>query len=542
MAERFREQRQQISGRLDTTGTEGTQTLANALRSFSRAAGEERKERVVRRSLRAGQEEGAKGNVLTRGEFSLADQAFNKGLRAAYIAETDKDVRENINRLEVENALDPQKFEASVIAMEQGLIQGIEDSEIVEGIRLSVQEQGESAMQRITQARRKRDRDLAWTSITGEVTELDIEAQQKASEGDFVGAATSLIKGFSLLDEAAASGFISFEVAENRKKKMEKASTINQIRYEVERDFEGLESFGAAIGRLEDRNIPKDFTPQEWESTKKQIQNDLKAGIDRDYLQDAEDAKALKESQEFNFDTAYIDMINGDLTSMDIRNMALKGEISGAQAVKLSDRLSLKGRGIDSPTIVNDIERKLSVGDYKGARDVINNNWGSDLTDDTARKLLQRIDAETDPASLLSDPGVNRERNSLKMLLGFQDQFSAFFDPAQQQRIELALDEYNVRVAAGDDPRAVKFDLLNKNVNPSDRFEALRNPRFSDQKEDIGLNVRNLQKAFDKGQLSQAELNTELRYLKEVLEPALKAKREYESILSENSKQVKAAQ
>ena len=182
------------------------------------------------------------------------------------------------------------------------------------------------------------------------------------------------------------------------------------------------------------------------------------------------------------------------------------------------------------------------MGDYKGARDVINNNWGSDLTDDTARKLLQRIDAETDPASLLSDPGVNRERNSLKMLLGFQDQFSAFFDPAQQQRIELALDEYNVRVAAGDDPRAVKFDLLNKNVNPSDRFEALRNPRFSDQKEDIGLNVRNLQKAFDKGQLSQAELNTELRYLKEVLEPALKAKREYESILSENSKQVKAAQ
>ena len=277
----FAEPRGQISSPASTASPDATRQLANILDGFSTFAGKERAKVVERKSLAAGFQAGLKKDLPTESEFNIANQAFNKGLRTAYLAESDSDIRQTIGRLASEHPLDPEGFETGVFAFEEGLLKDIPDEELRIGLTQNIRQRGEAAFTQIANARRDHDRAVAWDATNKEIDVLNIEAQEFAASGDFLQSGLSMLKAFNYLDNSVEAGQIDLETASKRKRLIERDATIETIRFEVERDFKTLDSFGKALSRLEDRNKPKDFTEKEWITTKNQLEADLKNRIDR---------------------------------------------------------------------------------------------------------------------------------------------------------------------------------------------------------------------------------------------------------------------
>lgn len=531
----------QATGELSTTGADATRRLSNILGEFSQLAGKERAKVVQRKSLAAGREAGAKGLLPTESEFNLANQAFNIGLRNSYLAEVDGDIRQSIGRMADENPLNPEAFENAVFALEEGLLKGIDDEEIRAGITQNIRQRGEAAFLNISNAKRSHDRAVSWDRTNTEINELNIEAQENMAAGDVIQSGIAIVKAFNFLDEAVKAGQIDLETATKRKRKIERDATIESIRFEVERDFQSLDSYGKALQRLEDRNKPDSFTEQEWIDTKDQIEADLKNSIDRRQLDEANQVKILDGEQKANFDRSYVQMVSGNITGIQIKRMAEDGEITGIQMNKLLDRLSSKGRGFDDPLIVNEVSQLIAANQISAANKLIQDNWGTNLTDSTSIDLFSRVETEGDPESILGSPEAKRWRRSLQIFLG-QEGLLTKFDFGVSSRIERATIEYNDLVANGGDPRSSMNSILQKNQTPDKAFEGLRNVRFSDQKDDSKAIVKSLTKARDAGHITEAEYQSELDYLFEVIEPARNIKNDYNKFLQDNSKQVKAAE
>jgi len=531
----------QATGRLDVSGADATRQLSSLLSDFSSRIGEERREVVVKQSLSSGIEAGQQLQQPRKNEFTLANQAFNQGLRSSYLAETDSDIRRTIGRLAAEHPLDPISFENGVLAMQDGLLKDVEDQELRRNIEANIAERGESAFLNISNAKRDHDMALSWSHLDDEINNLTIESQRFAADGDSLSSAISVIKAFDYLDKSVDSGLINLETADKRKRQIERDAAIEEIRFETRTDFETLDSFGKAMERLESKKPPNGFTEKEWINTKDQIESDLKSRISRMQLDEANERNLLKSEQDSNFNQVLIDLTKGDIDGIEIVNMAERGEITADQMNKALDRLSSKGRGVDSPEIENQIQVAISRGNLAQANSIVMANWGTNLTDGSARMWLAKTEQEGDSTSPLNTSDAKRFKKSLKTFIGFKDSMSGFFDPARQVRWGIALLKYDDAVLNGEDPRATMNRLVQDFTSPEERYEAMRNPRFG-EKEDIKGSLLNLQKAFKTNNITKKEFDTEVNYIRKELIPAMELKNQYNTWISDNAKQIKATE
>jgi len=531
----------QVSGQISSAGPDATRQLSNLLNDFSQAAGIERTKQVERKSLAAGFQAGLKGDLPSGVEFNVANQAFNRGLRVSFLAEADGDIRTTINRLAGEHPLDPQAFENGVFAFEEGMLKNIPDDELRAGLTQNIRQRGEAAFTTIANAKRDHDKAVSWNAINTEVMGLNIEAQEFASAGDLLESGISMVKAFNYLDQAVVAGQIDLETATKRKRLIQRDATIESIRFEVERDFKSMDSFGEALSRLEDRNKPKDFTEKEWINVKNQLETDLKNRIDRQQIDESNQDTLLKAEQDSNFNDLQIGIVTGEVTTSQITQMAANGEITGDQMVKLQNRMTSRGRGADDPLIINQINRMIIADNFAGANDLINTNWGTNLTDAKALDLYRMVANESDPDGLIGSQEAKNWKTTLRRFMG-EASLLQKFEGNLARKIENATIEYNDLVAGGTDPRTAYNMILQKHKTPTEIFEGMRDPRFSTQKTDIPGTVKNLSKALKLNHISKAEYDSEISYIKNRLQPALQLSTDFDNLTQINSKQVKAAE
>ena len=173
---------------MDTSGADVSRKLSQTLQSFSNYAGQERREIVQEESLIAGMEAGQRGELPTESEYTSASKAFNRGLRASYIAETEGDIRDNVMRIAGENELNPVGFESAALAWEKETLNGIADPRLKASIRQKIREKSSTAYLNIATQAQERANEKSLFLINKEQYQLDLDAQDMAEGGDEIGA------------------------------------------------------------------------------------------------------------------------------------------------------------------------------------------------------------------------------------------------------------------------------------------------------------------------------------------------------------------
>lgn len=537
---RFQESQKRVGAQLDTSGADVARSLAQSLNNFSDFAGGERREIVEKESLAAGLLAGSEGQLPRKNEFSVASKAFNRGLRASYLAEVQTDIRSNMGRIAQENALNPKGFENAALAWEAKTLEGIEDAQLQVSIKNDIRNRSSSLYQNIADAKFKAEREEAIFITNNEIFSLDQEIQGFASEGDEVGVADNILRAWSLIDEQVESGFKDLETGQTEKIELQKNAHKELALSKLYSDFESMDSFDKAVQVLEDGPNIKNMTNEEMRSFKQTAELELKRRIDRENLDEANNDKLSDDEQKANYNAAQFSLLMGELGPNDLKELGKSGAINGDQALDLANKMGSHGRGIDSPVIENQVTSLILKGDYQTALSVVNQNIGSNLSDATARGYMEKLQQYTEEGSILTDPKVNRFRQHLKTSIGYKDSMSGFFDPAMQQRWGAALLKFDDAVEAGENPRAAFFRITNDFTTPEQRFEAMRNPYGSDNKDDLNTSLENLLRAKDEGLINEDRYNKELKYLMQELMPAQKAAGAWVSIVNNEPKLEKA--
>lgn len=533
---RYQEENAQLQQMPDTGAADVATNLANKLSAFSQLAGQERAKVVEKESLAAGMLAGMDKQQPTKTEYSLASQAFNRGLRASYLAEMQTDIRENIGRISSKHPLDPVSFENAALAWENETLNSIDDIELKANIKTAIRQQSYSAYNSIADQARKNALEQMLVTTNRELNALDSEGQAAGYAGDYNASADAVLKAFDVVDEQFNSGLIDADAANTKKIGIQKRAEVERVAGQVYRDFQNLDSFDQALQIMEQKETPVNFNEQEWRDTKQRIYTDLKQKIDRENLDETNNQKFSDEEQKANFETLMGGLIGGTLDGGTITSWLNSGKINGTQAVQLADKMGSRGFGIDKPEVMNQFELAMLDGNYKQARQIVFDNTGSSITTQTAGEYMRRLRERGDTSLLINSQEGKRYLQHLRGFIGYKDSMSSFFDPYQQQRWEMAILEYEDKVNAGADPRATMFEVVNNYTTPEQRFEGMRNPISADSKDDLPGAMVKLKQMRESNTITEKQYLEEIKYIKDQLIPAKQSNDAWNRMLTENNK------
>ena len=131
--QRFDQQVQLQFGSARTGAAEGLMNLSRKFEGFRQQAFQDRQEKVVQEQTQAGLEAYQKGEKPTfmdedRLIGGVSAKAYNKGLRAAYLASLSNDVREDLANFEREHGSDSIAYQNAVSAHRAALEKEVDPS------------------------------------------------------------------------------------------------------------------------------------------------------------------------------------------------------------------------------------------------------------------------------------------------------------------------------------------------------------------------------------------------------------------------------
>lgn len=205
---------------------------------------------------------------------SKTAEQYNKGVRDAYVLSVDNDNNTEVNRIAQEADGNLDNYE-KVVSEYRNSVLGNVDPVAVNDIKQSLDQmilRGRNQVQRLGVDRQikqdKQARQLATQNYFDESSRL-------TRNGEFEGAQENLLKARASLDSMVESGDMSRELADETfmdgKKEVFRQGNKKEILDIAEEDVNLAEQ---NLNKLE-KDIPKDFTPDEWESVIDNIRADV---------------------------------------------------------------------------------------------------------------------------------------------------------------------------------------------------------------------------------------------------------------------------
>lgn len=524
---RFQERPMQVGAQLDTGASTVSNTLASKLDAFSQRAGQFRAQEVERQSLSAGLIAGREKKMPVQNEFSIASKAFNRGLRASYIAEVETDIRSNISRIASENALNPVGFDNASAAWEQETLKGIPDIELQASVQNSIRNQSLTSYQAIAKAKHERDLMEMNSKINGAIEFYISDAETYAQDGDALGASTALTSANSMIDEQIESGMITFDEGDAAKKKNLQQVNIEMLRGNLKRDFDTFDSLGKALQAMEATKPPQGFTEQEWINAKSKVETDFKASLNRQQLDEANMVKVSDEEQEGNADKLWVGVLTGSLDTGQITSALQRGEISSDEAVKLTNRIGTQGIGVDNQGLIQQLEYARDQGDFAKVKQLAKDNWGTNLSGNTAAKWFNVAADGQGSQPVLATPQANDYRGRLKFAMG--DSPFIVIEDKQRLQITNATNEYDNLIAQGVMPRDAMMQTLQNYKTIDQLISAERPPTYMYSGENSDLEALkkaaiNTQNAYNAGQIDKAKYLSEMQQIKKLSDMSKQSK------------------
>jgi hypothetical protein len=228
--------------------------------------------------------------------FGSDERAYNKGLRAAYLADIDNDNRLEVGRIQAENKDNLLGFNDAIEAYREATLNNVDPSaknvvssaldEQINRARLSVQANTIQRQYKETQ-----------TTLATNAEAAGDEAARLARNGDLQGSGDELLKAFVSID--------ALDVPDAKKEELKRdleRETVEQTHAgQIDRTFDN-EGAQAALDQLGNiaKEVPKGFSPDEWDSFVASTQKNVNRRIARE----AQGVKAAADAVEKDAKTA----------------------------------------------------------------------------------------------------------------------------------------------------------------------------------------------------------------------------------------------
>lgn len=301
MATRFNEVTAIRQSNVSTGAAQGLQSLASRLDAFASQQAQVASRNIAAKAVEAqatGQAQFDPTQELGDQQqdvpalFGQEAQAFNKGLRAAYVAGIDRDNREEVSRIAQENPDNLLVFNDAVEAYRKSVLDGVDQT-----ARTVV---GDSLDNQITSARIqvqgntiKREKQEIVDTLNSNAQSAQESSNRLARNGDLRGAALELQNAFATVDEMDISGDEKATIKRDMERGVTEEGMLGQL--DTTFDEEGVQ---AALDQLDDLsdNVPKGFTTDEWDK----FITGAQKGISRKVARQAKVAKADLKAIELN--------------------------------------------------------------------------------------------------------------------------------------------------------------------------------------------------------------------------------------------------
>ena len=275
---RFQEVTNIRQSNLSTGAAQGMQSLANRLDSFASQQAQIASQKIAQDAARAqvtGQAQFDPNQPLEAQQqevpvlFGQEQQAFNKGLRAAYVAGIDRDNREEIARIAQENPDNLLVFNDAVDAYTKSVLNGVDPSARAV-VAESLSNQVTSARIQVQGNTIKREKQEIADTLNSNATSANDSAARLARNGDMRGAALELQNAFATVDEMAISDDKKATIKRDMERGVTEESMLGQLDASFDESFTledgGQSAFDAAFEEIEvlSKEVPKGWTVKEW--------------------------------------------------------------------------------------------------------------------------------------------------------------------------------------------------------------------------------------------------------------------------------------
>jgi hypothetical protein len=549
MAPRFQE-KVPIQPIQTSTGTaQGMMSLADRLESFKSLSGavidvgvQKEKERAVQRGIKsAGEVELEKKEGITQAPEKkektffggIEAAAHNKALGAAYLASLSNDVREGIGRIEAENQDNLIGFNESIKGWAKGMLEGVDPS-VRQELSLRINDRATTSRLAVQNATIEKQNKEASEALTISSQKALDEALTFSSNGDLPSAASGLIEYNKIIDSQVEAGFLSNAAAQEKKRDAELRATHENLVGNIRRIANGGKSLDAVNLITEaQQKIPTGMSVDEHQDLTAAMIAELNQGINNKNREDIKVGKLSKQEQSLNYSNLAIGVATGKSDANSIIRSLKSGNITEQQFDKLLNTLNKRGQGVDSFQLINLVETEIRQGgDGEAVRNTIISNIGTNLTESTGQRLLDKLNEFQDEESILKTGNVTRARGYIIPSIRVTGPLGAL-DSEAEGRLANAIREFDTRVLEGEDPWEVADQLVDK-----DALERIANPMFG-TKDNLETSLDKLNQSFDKKEIDEATYNFEfnkiqsIKELKTNIESFNKAKKE----ANDNAKQ-----
>ena len=526
MVERFKETVDIQSVPVSTGAAQGMMSLVDKLESFKHgmmgiAAQEWTRQAQERGTKRAQQTELVKKDGVTQApEFEkvgfiggIEAATYNKTLKNSYISSLNRDIRENVSRIQAENQEDLLGFNTSIESFRESLLGSTDPAVRGEAATLIDDVVTSSRIQVQKNSIQKNIEDSKIEQKLSADKTLD-DALTHASNNDYYGASSSLIEYNKDLARQVESGFLSeSEAAEKSRDAVSKITMENMIG--SIRILSGDGEYDKAINIISKtrESVPKGITVDEHQSLISGMIAELNEAINLGNKAEKTTDDQLKSFQKSNYSDLTIGIAEGTTDLRTLTNFLKNKKITPEQYDRLVGTLNSRGRGVDDYALINQINDdiyNLGTGDTELTADDISisitGNMGAGLTDKTASDLMKQLRLMEDKEFVLNQPVVKRARDFITPSIRIVGIMGAFDTEAEQRRAT-ALRVFDERVLAGEDPWAVADDLVGK-----DRLEREPQPMYG-SKDDLEQAINKLQDAVTAGAIDKATYNYESKLI-----------------------------
>ena len=445
-----------------------------------------------------------------RGTFRASNRAFNQSSLKAYGASVQNDVTENISRIKTENSTDPQAFQKAIDGYKVGLL-----GEVADPIKPSVIQLFDRLETRarigVNADFRTRTNEENRALIDQAQTGFTDEAMSSIFNGDIVAFETARESFVSSLDNPL---FSPGEVLD-RIQAFDDTADESQFLGAIDQRYD--EDPRLALKALSDfqNTNPEnlDMSPQrQAELVAKgfsSVLNRTKLSEQIETIGDDEVERSQKAAEADLTAKAY----SSTLSNAELIDAVNKRLITPSAADRLRKRMNNVVTIKDDPNFVLNFERDLpdlitSEAEAQLDAGVANGQ----LTASTAGRL-QRALATRDQTE--EDDLIKINRDLLKGFVTEQG-FLSKFDPQKEKRAAASMADYNIRVAAGENPNEVLLDIIdNGSRNNEIVLRTLPQLRFGSV-DNLDQAETDVLQANERGEIDEIQAERELELIRDM--------------------------
>ena len=432
-------------------------------------------------------QEGEHPEFKDEGFFGGASkQAYNKSLRAAYVAGVDRDVQLGIEALTVQHSNDVNAFNEGVAGLMKGTL---ENAEPTSRAMIAQSAQNTIDSNRIIVQKNTIERTMAETKdsllFSGEV--YTKQADTYAFAGDQIASSEALVKSAQVNQQLVDTFQITEAEALRRNQAAIQSSRIQLNRGQMDnvmRGKDGIRQAAGAISALADNPL-SNMSPEQNDELVTTLRSDLSAYISDQNRQEVADQATLTSRQANNYGNYLRMRAEGVLNQATLNEAQRTGAINASQYNTLTEKLSSQGVGVTDNRLKLFIQDQIQSGE--DATDIIQYHWGTNLNDNDAGELLAENAEYSNSESVLNQNNTKRARKFVTESIKITGIMGRLTDRGAKKTAALTR-EFDQRVLDGEDPFMVADDLFNTNE------QQILESNYSRK----GYDVKNVSGALDK--------------------------------------------